>query len=587
MKNKHDTLGLYKNMRKELLIQYKLVLLLAVIEGILPIVSVYLSKNIIQCLLDAQKFYYIWLLAISISLCCLGGKICALYRSIMIKDRMTRTKVNYLKRLIRSYCKADLSFAETEENISAKEVAINAVDFNDSIKNYLEALCKLISGVVSLLGSIYIILELNIFLAVIVVVTFIPEFAINSMKKKIDFKNMHKWGELNRKTNCYASLFTDLKTIKELRVFQADGLVQNSIDKNDKERTREMIKQEKKHSLLDAFFYVFKSLGDGATYCYLVIKLLTKQIQIPQFSLFIGGIGTMSSSINNLSEAYISLKQFGAFLKEYTGFLGSAGAEEHDERIDLTEFGNSIEKIEFIDVSFSYPGQKINALEDVSVVIYPHQSISIVGRNGAGKSTFIKLLLGLYQPTKGKILINGKDISLYSAECLKRIYSVLFQDYIIYPVTIFENVALKEKVGESDLSSVYELVGMNDYICKLPNYDDTLLTKEFEENGIDLSGGQKLRLAIARALYDDSPFLVLDEPSAALDPKAEFEFYQMIYAMRKRKSIVFVSHRMTSSEFCDRILVFDNGHIVGDGNHSELYVSNERYASLVDAQKCS
>ena len=415
--------------------------------------------------------------------------------------------------------------------------------------------------------------------------TFIPEFIINSKKKKIDFQNMHKWGELNRKNNCYASLFTDLKTIKELKVFQADSLVQNSIYRNDEERTKEMIKQEKKHSLLDAFFYIFKSFGDGAIYCYLVIKLLTKAIQIPQFSLYIGGISTMSNSINYLSEAYISLKQYGAFLKEYSAFIDSANDSNSLEKSDFIKFDNNIEKIEFIDVSFSYPGQKYNVLEDVSVVIYPHQSISIVGRNGAGKSTFIKLLLGLYQPTKGKILINDKDISLYSAEKLKQIYSVLFQDYIIYPVTIYENVALQEKKGEGDLSSIYKLVDMKEYISKLPKADDTLLTKEFEENGIDLSGGQKLKLAIARALFDDAPFLILDEPSAALDPKAEFEFYQMIYAMRKRKSIVFVSHRMTSSKFCDRILVFDNGHIVGDGNHNELYLSNEIYSSLVNAQR--
>lgn len=174
----------------------------------------------------------------------------------------------------------------------------------------------------------------------------------------------------------------------------------------------------------------------------------------------------------------------------------------------------------------------------------------------------------------------------YSRSELKSVFSVLFQDYNIFPVTVFENVALKERTEEADLSFIYHQVGIKERIDALPNLDDTVLSTEFEENGVDLSGGQKLKLAIARAIYSDCPFLVLDEPSAALDPRAEFEFYQMIYNMNKTKTILFVSHRMTSSKFCNRILVFDNGHIVGDGNHHELYNTNEIYTNLVNAQRC-
>lgn len=225
---------------------------------------------------------------------------------------------------------------------------------------------------------------------------------------------MKKWGELNRKTNCYSSLLTEIKTIKELKVFQAGSLVQDSIEENDKKRTAEMLKQEKKHSCLDMMFFLCKTIGDGVIYCYLTVKLWAGEIQISQFALFIGGINTMSNSINNLSEAYVGLKQYNAFLSDYTGFILSTDEMKPLTKDEKIHTDNQIKKIEFINVSFAYPGQNRYVLDNISTVIYPHQSISIVGRNGDGKTTFIKLLLGLYKPDKGQILINDIDINSYS-----------------------------------------------------------------------------------------------------------------------------------------------------------------------------
>lgn len=557
----------------------------AVIEGIVPIITVFCSKKLVQGLLEYQEARILVFWTLIIAFANLSGKICSHYRSIKIRSILTATKDECLKNIAKKYCKLSLLDAESEKGISEKETAVNMIEFNDTVKNYIESMCRLISSVISIAGSIYIIFDLNGLLVLLIILISIPEMFVNRKKKKIDFDNMKKWVRLNRKSNCYASFLTDLKTIRELKVYKADGLIHQSIEDTDSERTKEMIKQERDHFLWDALFFLCKTIGDVIIYGYLVVKLLKNEIQIPQFTLYIGGINTLSQSINSLAEAYISWKQYSRY---YAGYYDYVTDYSEPDKQTVTENIEKIEKIEFRDVSFEYPGQNQMALENVSVVIYPNQRLSLVGRNGAGKSTFVKLLLGLFEPTRGNILINDTDIRTIPREKLNDLYSVLFQNFTIFPLSVFENVTLKEKTGDSsgtiDMNSLYSKVGIKNKIDTLKNNDDTILSTVFE-NGMDFSGGEKLKLAIARALYKDSQVLVLDEPSAALDPKAEFEFYKMISEISGERAVIFVSHRMTSSMFCDRILVFDQAHIVGDGDHQSLYYNNHVYKSMVDAQR--
>lgn len=343
-----------------------------------------------------------------------------------------------------------------------------------------------------------------------------------------------------------------------------------------------MIRQERYHTCLDFWFYFVRALNDALIYGYLVVKLFNGSISIPVFSLYIGGINYLSKSIENIAASYISLKQYGNYLDIYNDFVRDKNACGLSE--DETDKTPEIDTIEFLNVSFKYPGQERHALKNISVVLHKNEHISLVGRNGAGKTTFVKLLLGLYHPSEGEIKINGIGIDKFSRTELNRMYSVLFQDYHIFPLSVYENVTLQEKGERStDIKNLYASVGLQGRLEKLSKYDDTIVS-HFGEDGVDFSGGEKLRLAIARVMYRDTPVVVLDEPSSALDPKAEFEFYQMINSMNNKKTIIFVSHRMSSSKFSDRILVFDSAQLAGDGNHESLYDSNALYRSLYDAQ---
>lgn len=554
----------------------------AVLEGILPIGAVYCSKTLLQKLIDNKGIMELmWWVLVVVGLQLLS-KIVLHYRTIWVKAQLSGIKYECMKNIALTYGKADLAEAESENMIKGKESAINSIDFNDSIKNMIDAICIFISGLVMLIGCVGVIADLNAILIIVVIVSFVPQFMINKRKKNFDFSNMKKWIELNRETNCYSSLLTELKSIKEIQLYSAENLVHDKIEEIDNKRTNEMEKQERYHTFLDLCFFLVKAINDAIIYGYLVIKLLKGYILIPEFSLYIGGINYLSKAVENITGSYISMKQYVNYLDIYYDFT----CENYESDLSEQEIEERplIEKIEFINVSFRYPGQERDALEDISVVLHKNEHISLVGRNGAGKTTFVKLLLGLYHPSKGEIRINGINIDEFTREELNRMYSVLFQDYNIFPLSVYENVTLQEKrEGSRDIKNLYASVGLQNRLEKLKEYDDTIVSN-FSADGVAFSGGEKLRLAIARVINRDTSAIVLDEPSSALDPKAEYEFYQMIKKMSDNKTVIFVSHRMSSSKFSSRILVFNESHLVGDGKHEFLHNSNDFYRSLYDAQ---
>ena len=221
---------------------------------------------------------------------------------------------------------------------------------------------------------------------------------------------------------------------------------------------------------------------------------------------------------------------------------------------------------------------------NLKMVLKPGDHIAIVGRNGSGKTTFIKLLCRLYNVTEGVIRVNGKDIRDYAYEEYVDIFSVVFQDYRMFSLELGENIAASEKVEEERVLDAMRKAGLGHRLENLPNGLDTYVGKEFEESGVNFSGGERQKLAIARAIYKDAPFVIMDEPTAALDPISECDVYESFDRLVGHKAAVYISHRLASCRFCDKILVFSEGGVVQNGSHEALVEQKGLYREMWNAQ---
>ncbi|HAZ37022.1 MAG TPA: ABC transporter ATP-binding protein, partial [Clostridiaceae bacterium] len=232
-----------------------------------------------------------------------------------------------------------------------------------------------------------------------------------------------------------------------------------------------------------------------------------------------------------------------------------------------------------------YPGTDIYALKNVSIKLKIGERLAIVGMNGSGKTTFIKLLCRLYDPNEGEILLNGINIKKYDYEEYTRLFSIVFQDFKLFSFSIGQNVAASVDYDENAVKDALEKVGLKERLDKMPEGIRTPLYKDFDENGVEISGGEAQKIALARSLYRDSPIIILDEPTAALDPISEFDIYSKFNEIVGTKTAFYISHRLSSCRFCDEIAVFNEGQIIQKGTHDELLKDeNGKYYELWNAQ---
>ena len=235
-------------------------------------------------------------------------------------------------------------------------------------------------------------------------------------------------------------------------------------------------------------------------------------------------------------------------------------------------------------MSFKYPGAESYALQNVNLKINNGEHLAVVGRNGSGKTTFIKLMCRLYDVTDGEILINGENIQAYTKESIINLYSVVFQDFKIFSVSLKDNVCASTALDTDRLYTCLENANIKERVERLPNKENTYLYQDLKKDGVEISGGEAQKLALARALYKDAPVVVLDEPTAALDPIAENEIYSRFNSFVQSKTAIYISHRLSSCVFCDTIAVFDHARLVESGTHTALLAADGQYAALWNAQ---
>lgn len=271
-----------------------------------------------------------------------------------------------------------------------------------------------------------------------------------------------------------------------------------------------------------------------------------------------------------------------AYLNTFYDFLKQPNMH-YDGTLPIEKRNDGEYEFEFRNVSFAYPQQSEPVLKKVNIKFHLKEKLAIVGLNGAGKTTIVKLLCRLYEPTEGEILLNGINIEKYDYAEYTSIFSVVFQDFALFSFELDENIAGSHEVEEAKLNDVLKRLDMLERVLSFRDATRSLLFKD-NGDGVNVSGGEAQKLAIARALYKNAPFVILDEPTAALDPLAEAEIYENFNTLVENKTTLYISHRMSSCQFCDRILVMDQGEISEEGSHEELLQNQKLYAQLWNAQ---
>jgi len=330
---------------------------------------------------------------------------------------------------------------------------------------------------------------------------------------------------------------------------------------------------------------ILSFLRNGVVYVLLIAMVLDGQLSVSLFLLYFAAAGEFSSWVTGILNNLLTLHSQCLEISIIRECLEYPEPFRFHDGEPLSVDTNRKYEITLEDVSFRYPGAEKNTLSHIQLTLHPGEKLAVVGLNGAGKTTLVKLLSGFLDPSEGRVLLDGKDIREYNREDYYKMFSAVFQDFCLLPVTVAENVAQSyEGIDQAKVRDCIAKAGLTEKVESLPQQYDTKLNREIYEDAAMLSGGETQRLMLARALYKDAPIVVLDEPTAALDPIAEADLYNKYSDMTHGRSSVYISHRLASTRFCDRIILLEDGRLTEEGTHDALLAGGGRYAELFQIQ---
>ena len=332
----------------------------------------------------------------------------------------------------------------------------------------------------------------------------------------------------------------------------------------------------------NAKFSFMVQLLAGYIYIYVSVMAMSGSVSTGEVLMYAGAIITMMTGVQKAISIYNQIVYCNEYISTYEEFINRPNMH-YDGTLPIEKRDDNRYELSFHKVSFKYPGSDNYILKDINLKFEIGEKLALVGLNGAGKTTLVKLLLRLYEPTEGEIKLNGINIEKYDYDEYVQIFSVVLQDFRLFDFPLDENIAVSENVDTDKVKKVIELVGLTELVNNMPDKEGTLLYHE-NGDGVSLSGGEAHKVAIARALYKDAPFVILDEPTAALDPVAEAEIYERFDTLVGGKTTIYISHRMSSCKFCDRIIVISDGTIKEEGTHSSLIQKAGLYAEMYNTQ---
>lgn len=464
----------------------------------------------------------------------------------------------------------DMDFENTEnhEVLTQLEKARTGMSwYSGGIDGLSGNIVTLISGIITFSGTVYIIGSLSPLLFAVLIAIIIINMLITSHMSKRDAQFMKDLVGVNRKFSYFYQVLKNFRFGKDIRIYNASGMILDRSNRYIKEDWGLQIKRVYVNNRFNLLLALFSAAQTGLLYGYLGLRVLGGTISIGVFQMLLSATNAFSRSLSSVIQTFITASKNADFMNDYRVFMlmpdsmqsGRLPVPEEDEHV-----------LEFRNVSFKYPKAEQYSLKDISITLTPGGKLSIVGQNGAGKTTFIKLLCRLYDPTEGEILLDGVNIREYDTEQYRKLFAVVFQDFRLLSFSIKDNIAASEASDESRLNEAIRKAGFEERLGMLEKGADTAVYKVFDKEGVEFSGGESQKIAIARAIYKNAPVTVLDEPTAALDPMAEYDIYNRFNSLIGGKTAIYISHRLSSCRFCDNIAVFRDGTIVQYGPHDEL-----------------
>lgn len=504
------------------------------------------------------------------------------YQNVLLPLESTKIYAGVYERLYRKARNVELRCYEDPDFYNKYTMAIDGAD--TKITEVISGVWGVIAGAIATAVVFYLMFKIDKLSVLFIILPMIGNFLFGNLLNKNEFKLYNEQAPNEKVINYVSRMMYLPDGAKEIRLSNIFKLMKLQFHT----ATTDNVKKAKKYSFklaILSFFrinFTFTFIFEGVLFYAIYRNLVTGSISLANLTIMTSLMVAATWILISLFDNIMKLMKNGLFINNLRGFL------EYKETIPEDQDGlipeKNFESIEFQNVCFSYKEEE--TIKNLSFKISKNEIVALVGHNGAGKTTIIKLLLRLYDPTSGCILYNGKDIREYNLHAYRELFATTFQDFSIFGLTVKENVLMGRKFENEDevVIKSLKMSGVYDKIMTLPSGIDTVMTKEFDEDGAVLSGGETQKLAVARTFAKEAEFKIFDEPSSALDPIAEYNLFKSIMKEGRNHTMMFISHRLSSVKSCDHVFMLEKGTLIEEGTHEELMKTNGSYAKMYTRQ---
>lgn len=546
-----------------------------------PIVTAYIPKAMIECIekgvTTERLILIVALLSLLLTL--------TIWMDPFMKELMRGSaRIIRMRYAIMAFRKSLSTDYVNIESLKGRELYKRAEMFYNarfsSSADFIEECNDFLVCIIGVIVSVTLIYKINVLMIILILLTCISEFIILKILNKKEKEMLDESSKLSSKLDYFYKLSKNSDASKDIKLYGFQDCFIYAVTKITADIEKIISKYTNQSAAASGLRAVLNLIRQLIAYAYLIFLVTNGSLVVSEFVFYFGIITGFSNWIVNLVFSYSKIEHSANDCELFRKYIEKENESKDKPDVDFRE----IESIEFKDVSFTYPSAEKSTINNISFKINKGENIAIVGENGEGKTTIIKLLCGLYYPTNGDIFVNGISSRVISRESYFDLFSVVFQDYFFMPMTIAENISAEKEYDKEKLYYAFRKAGILEKINALADKENSLMDKTVYKNAVDFSGGEKQKLLFAKAIYKNAPVLILDEPTASLDPISENELYMKYNELTENKISFFISHRLSSTRFCDRILFVKDGRITESGTHGELMALKGAYYRMYQIQ---